>query len=171
MSRVLTLVNDHLEETLLVILTTVLVFSLTYTSIVRYFLPYPFFTNFSPKMEEIAIFCFVAQLYFGASLAAREGGHFRVTAQFLLIPERIRKWFYLPGEILWQCLNVFLVWQGVHLANSAFQTSQMSTSLQIPMWIVYSIIPVSFLITTIRLLQRQFKGKIGPDTASPDQEV
>lgn len=171
MSRVLTLFNDHFEETILVILTTVLVIALTYTSIVRYFLHYPFFTNLSPKMEELAIFAFVAQLYFGASLATREGGHFRVTAQFLLFPERIRKWLYLPGEILWQCLNVFLIWQGVNLVNSAFQTSQMTTAMQIPMWVVYAIIPVSFLSTTIRLLQRHIKGQFGPDISSVDKEV
>lgn len=171
MNRVLALFNDQFEKKILVILTTVLVVALTYTSIVRYFLPYPFFTHFSPKMEELAIFAFVGQLYFGASLATREGGHFRVTAQFLLFPERIRRWFYVPGEILWQCLNVFLVWQGANLANSAFQTSQTTTALQIPMWIVYAIIPVSFLATTIRLLQRHIKGQFGPNTSSVDQEI
>lgn len=171
MSRILTLFDDQFEKKILVILTTVLVVALTYTSIVRYFLPFPFFTRFSPKMEELAVFAFVAQLYFGASLATREGGHFRVTAQFLLFPESIRKWCYLPGEILWQCLNVFLIWQGVNLANSAFQTSQMTTALQIPMWIVYAIIPVSFLSTTIRLIQRHIKGQFGPDVSSVDQEI
>lgn len=171
MRRVLTFLDEHFEETVLIALTTTLVVSLTYTAIVRYFLPYPFFTALSHKAEELAIFAFVAQLYFGASLATREGSHFRVTAQFLLVPQQWRKWFYLPGELLWQGLNVFLIWQGVNLVNSAYQTSQSAIALQIPMWIIYAIIPVAFLNSMLRLLQRHAKGKIGPDTSAIDQEI
>jgi TRAP-type C4-dicarboxylate transport system permease small subunit len=171
MRRVLTYLDDHFEETLLIIFASILVIALTYSAIVRYFLPYPFFTSLSHKAEELAIYSFVAQLYFGASLAARDGSHFRVTAQFMFIPESIRKWFYVPGEIIWQGLNVFLVWQGFHLVNSAFQTNESTIALQMPMWIVYAIIPVAFLNTLIRLLQRHLKGKFGPDAVSVEEEI
>jgi len=40
-----------------------------------------------------------------------------------------------------------------------------------PMWIVYAIIPVAFLNTLIRLLQRPLKGKFGPDAVSVEEEI
>jgi len=42
--------------------------------------------------EELASFAFVWLLYFGAIVATKKNGHFRITAQFQLLPEKYRKY-------------------------------------------------------------------------------
>ena len=153
--------DAHFEEALVVVFQTTMVLCLTYSAIVRYFVTIPFFTALSHKAEELALFSFVALLYFGAVIAIRKNSHFRITAQFSCIPLRWRKYAYIPGELAWQGLNVFVVYQGWILVRSALEFPEPSLSLQIPMWIVYLIIPLSFCLGCIRLFQRHLRGEFG----------
>lgn len=153
--------NEYFEETLAVVFQTVMVLCLTYTAIVRYFVIQPFFTALSHKAEELALFSFVALLYFGAVIAIKKNSHFRITAHFMLIPKHWRKYAYIPGELAWQGLNLFLIYQGWLLVRSALVFPEPSLSLQVPMWIIYLIIPVSFGLSFLRLFKRHCRGRFG----------
>jgi C4-dicarboxylate transporter DctQ subunit len=150
-------VDRWLERAMLVALCTTLVVALSYAAFVRYFVPIPFFTAFTAKAEEIAIFAFTGLLYVGAALATRERGHFRVYAHFLLLPKAWQRWAYIPGDIVWLTFNVFVIWQGAILVKSAVDNPEASLSLQIPMQYIYAIIPLSFLLMSVRLVQSYFR--------------
>lgn len=159
--RVVRFLDRWLEQIALVVLCSALVLSLTYTVIVRYFLPFPFFTVLSHKAEEIGVFSFVWLLYWGSVLATKEGGHFLVSAQFAILPKSWRRYRYLPGDLVWLALNLVLVWQGTVLVKSSLERPQASLSLQIPMHYVYAVIPLAFLLTCVRLVQSYVRGKRG----------
>ena len=145
--------NQHLERVMIVVLTSVLVLCLIYSSFVRYFVTMPFFTSLTHKAEELAIFSFTWLLYWGACLATKENAHFRIHAQFAYLPERWRRWQYLPGDLIWLGFNGFVVWQGWIPTRSAIVNPEYSLSLEIHMAIIYGVIPLTFLMTMVRMLQ------------------
>ena len=149
--------DRHLERVMMVVLSSVLILCLTYSAFIRYFVTIPFFTSLTHKAEELAIFSFTWLLYWGACLATKENAHFRIHAHFSRLPERWRRWQYLPGDLLWLGFNAFVVWQGWILTQSAIDNPEYSLSLEIHMAIIYSVIPLTFLMTIVRMLQNYWR--------------
>ena len=158
--------DQHLERVMMVVLTSVLVLCLTYSAFVRYFVTMPFFTSLTHKAEELAIFSFTWLLYWGACLATKENAHFRIHAHFSRLPERWRRWQYLPGDLVWLCFNAFVVWQGWLLTRSAIDNPEYSLSLEIHMAIIYGAIPLTFLMTMVRMLQNYW-GRFDTRSGGP----
>ena len=107
--------DRRIEEILIALLSSTLVLSLTFIVIVRYALPIPILTMASHWAEEIASFSFIWLLYWGASLATKNGGHFRITAQFGLLSKRLKKYALLPGDIVWLLFNLVIIKLGWEL--------------------------------------------------------
>lgn len=150
---VLCFLDNNIEEIIIAILFTTLVTCLTASVLIRYALP--IFSKASHWTEEIAAFSFIWMLYWGASLATRTGKHFIVTAQFLIFPERLRKYAVIPGNIAWLVFNLMIVKFGLILVN---QSMEASLSLEIPMKFIYAIIPLSFLFISFRIIQSTFRS-------------
>lgn len=149
-----TFLDQRTEEILIVTLCSILVICLTFTVVVRYALPIPLLSMASHWAEEVATFSFIWLLYWGASLATRTGAHFRVTAQFGLLPGRLRKYAFLPGNLVWVLFNIIIVKLGWNLVGLSLEES---LSLEVPMKYVYSIIPLSFVFILFRLLQHNYR--------------
>jgi TRAP-type C4-dicarboxylate transport system permease small subunit len=146
--------DRRMEEVALVILGIILVASLTFSVIVRYAIHHPAFTMASHWAEEIAKYSFIWLLYMGASLATRNGGHFKVTAQFGLLPQAAKKYASLPGDFVWLIFNLLLIKLGFDLCRSSAESS---LSLELPMKYVYAIIPISFVLILFRLIQYNYQ--------------
>jgi C4-dicarboxylate transporter, DctQ subunit len=146
--------DRKIEEIAIIILGITLVSSLTFAVIVRYAIHLPALSMASHWAEELAQYSFIWLLYIGASLATRNGGHFRVSAQFGLLPERMRKYASLPGDIVWLVFNLFILKLGFDLCRSSAESS---LSLELPMKYVYAIIPISFTLIFFRLIQFNYR--------------
>jgi TRAP-type C4-dicarboxylate transport system permease small subunit len=155
--RVLRWLDEWFEKSVIVILFTMLVASLSYSAIVRYFVTMPFFTMLSHKAEELAVFSFIFLLYFGAVLATKDGAHFRIAAHLDWIKPPFRRWRFILGDLIWLGFNLFIVWQGLILVGSALQRPEASLSLNIPMQWIYMVIPLTFALTCFRLIQSYFR--------------
>lgn len=151
---VITFLDRRLEEIGIIALGLILIFSMTFSIVARYFVHATFFSVASHWMEEVAKYSFIWLLYFGASLATRSGGHFKVTAQFNLLPKRTRKYASLPGDFIWLIFNIFIIKLGIDLCKSS---SEASLSLQLPMKLVYAIIPIGFVLILFRLIQYNYR--------------
>ena len=150
---VLFFLDNKFEEIIIVILCTTLVSCLTASVVIRYAIP--IFAKASHWAEEIAAFSFIWLLYWGASLATRTGKHFRVTAQFAILPERLKKYAVIPGNIAWFIFNLVIMKFGWVLVKSSMEES---LSLEIPMKFIYAIIPLSFFFISFRLVQHTFRS-------------
>ena len=150
--NLLRFLDNHIEEIVIIILCSGLVVSLVFTVIVRYAVPA--LSMASHWAEEIALFSFIWLLYFGASLATRNGEHFRVTAQFGLLPKKYEKYYLIPGNLIWLAFNIVIIKYGFVLVNASMEES---LSLEIPMKYVYFIIPLSFMFISFRLIQHTIK--------------
>lgn len=148
------LLDDKFEEIVVVILCCLLVLSLTYTVVVRYGFHTPLLSTISNWAEELATFSFVWLLYFGAILATKNGQHFSITVQFKLLPKKFQRFAFIPGYLGWMLFNLVIIKLGIELVNFSAEESM---ALQIPMKFVYFIIPLSFALITLRLIQHSYR--------------
>ncbi len=162
----ITFLDKRLEEIGIVVLGLILISSMTFSIIARYFVHTTFFSVASHWMEEVAKYSFIWLLYFGASLATRSGGHFKVTAQFKLLPKPGQKYAALPGDLIWLVFNVFIIKLGIDLCRSS---AEASLSLQLPMKLVYAIIPVGFTLILFRLIQFNYRQFISKKSQKGDE--
>ena len=110
--------DKRVEEIGIITLGLILISSMTFSILARYFVHTTFFSVASHWMEEVAKYSFIWLLYFGASLATRSGGHFKVTAQFSVLPKKARKYASLPGDLIWLIFNLFIIKLGFDLCQT-----------------------------------------------------
>jgi len=152
--KIIYFLDQKVEEIAIIVLGALLVSSLFFAVLVRYVIHIPSLSMASHWVEEAAQYSFIWLLYIGASLATRNGGHFRVTAQFGLLPKKARRFASLPGDLAWLIFNLFIIKLGVDLCRSSAENS---LSLELPMKLVYAIIPLSFSLILFRLIQFNYR--------------
>lgn len=104
--------------------------------------------------EEYARFAIVWLTFIGASVVIREGEHLSVGIVMELLKNRKAKVFVEKTGILLALLfSVFLIVFGGQLTVESYKLGQVSPSLQLPMWTVYSAVPMGGLLTSYRFTQ------------------
>ncbi len=152
-SRVWTFLDEHFENLLCALLLALLVVCLGWQIFVRYV-----FKAGVTWAEELSRFAFIWTVYFGISLAAKNEQHVRVTAQYLLLPPRLRPWVWLFADGVWVVFNVWFTVQGIGLVAHAFAFPETTPALGWSAAYVYLIIPLGFLMMTVRILQVYARG-------------
>jgi TRAP-type C4-dicarboxylate transport system permease small subunit len=153
MSKTFAFLDDHLEKILCSLLLSVLVACLGYQVFMRYV-----FKSGVTWAEELSRFAFIWTIYLGVALAAKQEQHVRVTAQYLLIPQRLRPFLWLAADAVWVGFNLLFTIQGIGLVQHAFQFPEATPSLGWSAAYIYTIIPIGFLLMTLRLLQLYYRG-------------
>ena len=123
--------------------------------------------------EELSRYTFVWAVYIGASLAAKRGAHVCITAQFLLVPPKVRLFFKILADLIWVGFNIFFAVNGIGMVAEAFEFPEISPTLGIAKAWVELIIPVAFFLMTWRTVELYIKNwghlqdlvKIGEDAA------
>jgi TRAP-type C4-dicarboxylate transport system permease small subunit len=103
--------------------------------------------------EEMSRFAFVWIIYLGASMAAKERVHIRVTAPQLLLPAQYRHFATLFADLIWVIFNLFFVYQGVLQVKHMLRFTFISPALKWNTAIIYCIIPAGFLFMSFRIVQ------------------
>jgi len=69
-----------------------------------------------------------------------------------LIPHKARKYFRLISYILTLIFCLMICYFGFILVKNQFRMGQTSTALSIPMFVLYAIIPISMIFSSIQIL-------------------
>ncbi|WP_179134440.1 TRAP transporter small permease [Oceanobacillus timonensis] len=113
---------------------------------------YLFNTSFAATVELIQ-FAFLGLIYITASLGAKKGVHIRVTAHLKLLPEKIRNILAMVTDLIWISFNIFVVYQGLIMFNQMTSNSLYSPVMGWDMKYIFLIIPIGFLLQTIRIVE------------------
>jgi C4-dicarboxylate transporter DctQ subunit len=105
--------------------------------LLRYFFNYSFTWS-----EEVARFVFVWMVFLGSGLLAREGGHISLEAFFNMLPQRYRRIGLVMINCVSALMTAFLFLLGLRVVDAVARFGQKSPAALIPMWIVYSAIPI-----------------------------
>lgn len=120
--------------------------------------------------EELARFCFVWFVFFGASFAARLAAHNRVTFQFRWLPKKAENYILAFADFLWVVFNGVIIYKAVGLIVSMFEYPYISPTLGWSMAYVYLVFPLAFLAMTIRIIQVNYLRLIkGVEIQDPDK--
>ena len=102
--------------------------------------------------EELSRYIFIWQIWLGTSIAIKEDKHINVELIYELIKsEKVKKAISIIGMLIWLVFSIFLVQAGTKLALSMLKRNALSSGMRIPLYIIYSVLPVSSLIVIIRL--------------------
>lgn len=107
--------------------------------------------------EELARYIFIWQIWLGASLGVREKKHIRVELVYGLFKQKGQLVMDVLSTIIWIALCIFLAINGTELTLALLQRHSTSPAMKIPMYIIYSTLPISCGVMVLRLVQRVLK--------------
>lgn len=108
--------------------------------------------------DEIARYFIIWGVLIGASVALRDNTHIRVEIFYQLFSESKQKWINLFANLVALSFFVFLVIYGFQIVEQKWMTGQRSSS-NFPLWLAYSILPLSGIILTLRTLIKIYNYK------------
>ena len=148
----------------------VLVVFLTVILFVQIANRYIFSTSFI-WLEEIARISFVWLIYFAVASAARENAHIRVGLIDLFLPPSAVKIVDYAADALVIVFNLVIVWLGIELMRSSIEFGDKTPVTDIPMPVIYAVIPFCFALMAFRILGyniRSFRNRYQNNEGRPD---
>ncbi|MBV7298267.1 TRAP transporter small permease [Enterovibrio paralichthyis] len=106
-----------------------------------------------PWSEELSRFAFVWFVFLGASYAARLSAHNRVTFHLKLLPTKVRNGVEFIADLFWIAFNTLMTIKSIEVIESLMEFPFRSPALDWSMAFLYLIFPISFTLTSIRILQ------------------
>ena len=106
--------------------------------------------------SELTIFLFLWSVFFGAAYCFKKDAHIAVTIVLDLVPTRIAKAMLLISHTITLVFLLAVSYYGLqYILQVVIPLDERSIDLwDMPMWIVYLVIPVSFLFGAFRVAER-----------------
>jgi TRAP-type C4-dicarboxylate transport system permease small subunit len=122
-----------------------------------------------PWSEELSRFAFVWFVFLGASYAARLSAHNRVTFHLRMMSPGLRKGVELVGDLFWIVFNTLMTLKSIEVIESMMEFTFYSPALDWSMAYLYLIFPISFTLTTIRIIQVNYLKLTGTTFEDVDE--
>ncbi len=120
--------------------------------------------------DEFARYGMVAIVYLGLMLASRQGGHFVVEIVPMIFPKPLVKGISVLVALLVDAFAVFLVKYGWAVSSKMLNQGKTSPMLEIPLGIMYLLIPVGIVLMALFYTIHTFEGPKEPKPAEVPAE-
>ena len=150
LKRFLLWLNDHLEETLSIILLGFIVVIMGLQIFMRYVL-----SKSLSWPEEISRYLFIWFVFLGISYGIKHDVHIKVNIIESLFP-KIKTILMIIQDFLFLFFCVYMLRPGVNVLKRLIATGQTSPALNIYMYLVYASLLVGFTLAIFRFLQKYF---------------
>ncbi|MBP6019822.1 MAG: TRAP transporter small permease [Burkholderiaceae bacterium] len=140
--------DKHLEESLLVILLSMMSLLIGAQVFMRYVMH-----DSLTWSEELARYCFIWATYLGVSCAVKHKAHICVEALTERLPLAARHYATILSHALFILFAVMVMKEGYALTLKVFAFGQKSSAMGLPMGYIYLAPTVGFGLVIIRLLQ------------------
>ena len=107
--------------------------------------------------EELDRMAFVWMVYTAAAYAAQQGAHIRLEAVALILPKKVNQYMRYFADLLWVGLNSVIIKEGINVVATMFKYRYESPAMGWSMAYVYTIVPISFILMTFRIVQRNIR--------------
>lgn len=107
--------------------------------------------------EESAVYLFVWFVFFGASRAIRIEAHNRIDFQYKYLPNNIVVLFKVLAEVAWLAFNLYFFYLSYDFVFNKMNLYWKSQTIGLPMKVIYLIMPLAFLLMTLRHIQVNLK--------------
>lgn len=160
--KVLKWLDDHFEESLLVIL-LILISCVELVQVIVRNLP------FIPALtwaEEFCRFCWIWSVFLSLPYTIRKGSMLRVSILLDAFPPKVRNAINIAVDVITAAVMLLLAVYSVTVVKSIVQSGETSPAMLWPMWTVYSILLLGFFGGTLRALQQAWLHARSFNTAS-----
>lgn len=106
--------------------------------------------------DELATYSFVWFAYLGAVYAAKMSAHNRVTFQFRFFPRVVEKVCEIVTDLIWVGFNLYFVYLSYDFVFNRMNVFWKSQTMGVPMKYFYMILPLAFLVMSLRILQNMY---------------
>jgi TRAP-type C4-dicarboxylate transport system permease small subunit len=154
--------DDHFEESLIVLLMA----AMTVLIIVQIFMRYVVQESLTWS-EELARYLFVWATYLGVAYGVKKNAHICVEAVTAYLPARIKEITYIVAQVIFLLFAALVVKEGFVLSMKIFKFGQSSAALGMPMGVIYLAPTVGFALVFIRLIQNIVAGFKRLKTGAP----
>lgn len=141
--------DKHLEESILVLLLSLMSILVGVQVFMRYVL-----NDSLTWSEELARYCFIWATYIGMSYGVRENAHIYVEAVTNRLPQIYQRYAAILSHGIFILFALLVMREGYALSMKVFKFGQTSSSLSIPMGYIYLAPTVGFGLAILRLLQK-----------------
>lgn len=145
--RLLTWLDEHFEESLLFIISSIMV-SVIFLQVVMRTMG-----NSLSWSEELGRYCFIWLVYIGISYGVKKQRHLKVDVVMMLLKQKGRIVMNIFSNLLFLAFCILAVYYGTDIAMKLLNYGQKSPALQIPMGIVYMAAPLGLGLSALRIIQ------------------
>ena len=139
---------DNFEEIVCAFWVALMIFCLTLQTVWRVITGSSFAWT-----EELSRYSFIWAVFFAAALAVKRGAHVRITAQFGPLGTNARLFFRILSDLIWIGFNIFFVFVCWDTIKEGLEFPEFSPTLGVVKAWVEMILPVSFLLTSWRIIE------------------
>lgn len=113
----------------------------------------------SPKswVDEISQYLIIWGVLIGTSVALRNDHHIKVDMLFDRFPLKVQYYVTLFANTVGLAFSAFIVYYGYTLVAFVHRSGQRSTDVGIPLYIVYSILPLMGTLLSLRFIIKLYK--------------
>lgn len=144
--------DQHFEEVLLILLLVLISFVELAQVIVRNIPSIPALT----WAEEFCRFCWIWSVFLSLPYTIRQASMLRVKVLLDLFPVKIRNSINIVVDVITALTMGFLGFHSISVIQRIIKSAELSPAMQWPMWMVYSIMLLSFFLATLRGFQQAY---------------
>ena len=111
-----------------------------------------FFQSGLSWLEELSRYIFVFSTFLGASIAVETGQHPKMTAVVDSLPNAGKQIFLIVGNLFCAALSFLVAYYGYQQVMRMIANGATASSVHIPLFVPYLIIPLGTLVAGIRYL-------------------
>ncbi len=138
----------RLEESVTAIGYIIMTLAVIWSVFCRYVLKIPFLYG-----DEAARYIMIICVFIGVSIGTRKGAHLGIEAFVGMLPENMRRKVTFVAGFFTMVLFFVLAWATLTLTITVYGTEQHTSSLYLPMWVVYVSLPIGMCLSGIREIQ------------------
>jgi TRAP-type C4-dicarboxylate transport system permease small subunit len=142
---------SHIEEWSLFIIVIVALISLFFNVILRYGFNYTLAWS-----EELVRIVIIYSTFIGASVAVKQRAMIRIDAIVQIFP-KLKKGLTFYTNILMLVFAGMMIFYGYKMTHMQLLTNQKTIIMQIPLVIVYAVMPVTGVLVFLRTVQVMFQ--------------
>ena len=117
-----------------------------------------FFKSGISWLEEFSRYVFVFSTFLGASIAVESDQHPKMTAVIDAVPAKISLVLKIVGNLFCAVLSLVVTYYGYQQILKMIANGTMASSVPVPMYVPYLIIPLGMLVAGIRYLYQVWKN-------------
>ena len=109
--------------------------------------------------EEASRYLMIIGAFAGISLGFRENSHLGLSFFMDIVPPKLKPYFRIIRTIAMVIFSILMMYLAYKLVMNQMKLSQKSAAMQLPMWRMYMVLLLGFILMLVRIVQAFFKHK------------